>query len=270
MSNLKIIYSSKETVDIERNGKVARFSGDFGLESFRVFASTMKWLSPKAGRGRLVSIAEREEWVEAINEHFANVKDRVFFVEDSGEELPDANEKVAGEERNTLIEKVKKFFRMKSKIISRTYGYGKFEISDLMKVVDLLRGFNILIEVDAVETTSDFFRSVDEADYGHIIGKIHKGFADIYIFDFSDEDLKILLEQMIESNPEILTLHFTKLPVQHMKCLVDSIRAYKCGWIEWTIGIIFDELVAIVTASDGKEQHNALLLKDLDCIFSKA
>jgi hypothetical protein len=53
------------------------------------------------------------------------------------------------------------------------------------------------------------------------------------------------------------------------KFIVESAKIGKRDWIEWTVAIMFDELVAVITASDGKEPNNALLLKGLDRIFSK-
>jgi hypothetical protein len=94
-------------VDIEHDGKIARFWGDLCNVGFAAIASTMEWLSPNSSEP--VSETERNEFMKAVNEHFANVKDRVFFVDDNGKELPDENEKVAVEERNSLVKKVKKF-----------------------------------------------------------------------------------------------------------------------------------------------------------------
>jgi len=82
---MKIVFSSKASVDIEYNGKVARFSGELGAVGFRAIASSMKWLSP--AKGIPVSRIERKKWVEAVNEYYAKNKDRVFFVDDNGKEF---------------------------------------------------------------------------------------------------------------------------------------------------------------------------------------
>ncbi len=81
---MKIEYS-RGHVDIERNGRKARFFGDLGLVGFRAFANTMKWISPKSDEQ--ISPEERNEWMKAVNNHFANIKDRVFFVDDKGNEI---------------------------------------------------------------------------------------------------------------------------------------------------------------------------------------
>lgn len=81
---MNIVYS-KGHVDIEYKGKKARFYGDLGLVGFRAFANTMKWLLPE--KDAPVSQEDRDEWINAINNHFANIKDRVFCVDDNGNEL---------------------------------------------------------------------------------------------------------------------------------------------------------------------------------------
>ena len=81
---MKIEYA-KGHVDIEYSGKKARFFGDLGLNGFCAYVTTMKWMLPE--RDAPVSKAEQEEWINAINSHFAHVKDRILFVDDSGIEL---------------------------------------------------------------------------------------------------------------------------------------------------------------------------------------
>jgi len=43
---MKIFYPNKESVDVDHNGKTARFSGDIGVGGFRAFASSMRWMLP--------------------------------------------------------------------------------------------------------------------------------------------------------------------------------------------------------------------------------
>jgi hypothetical protein len=82
---MKIVCSSKGTVDIEYDGKVARFSGELGIVGFKAIANSMKWLSPK--NNSPVSHAERKKWIDAINEYYAKSKDRIIFVDNSGKEI---------------------------------------------------------------------------------------------------------------------------------------------------------------------------------------
>ena len=83
--DIKVKYSSKECVDIEYKGKTARFTGDEAHIGFRAYASSMKWLLPD--RNAPVSQKDRDEWISAVNNYYANAKDRVFFVDDNGNEL---------------------------------------------------------------------------------------------------------------------------------------------------------------------------------------
>lgn len=78
-------YSSKESIDVEYNSKIARFFGDIVYKGFRACASSMKWLAPK--RDAPVSPEERVEWIALINSHFKSSKNRIFFVDDNGNEL---------------------------------------------------------------------------------------------------------------------------------------------------------------------------------------
>jgi len=77
---MKIFYPNKESVDVDHNGKTARFSGDIGVGGFRAFASSMRWMLPV--RDVPVSDLDRKKWVDDINNHFTGCMERVYFVND--------------------------------------------------------------------------------------------------------------------------------------------------------------------------------------------
>lgn len=83
---IKIIRSSKESVNIDYNGREARFLGDIVHGGFRAFANTMKWVLPHS-KQEPATETEKYEVMMAVTLHFKGVKDRIFFVDDKGDEL---------------------------------------------------------------------------------------------------------------------------------------------------------------------------------------
>lgn len=75
---IKIVFSSKATVDIEYNGKTARFYGELGMIGFRASANSMRWMSPK--RDASVSALQRMELIQAVKMFCAKKKDRVILL----------------------------------------------------------------------------------------------------------------------------------------------------------------------------------------------
>ena len=72
-------------VDIEHNGKVARFAGDLCIKGFAAIASTMKWLQPTENVP--VTESDRLELMRAVREFFKREKNNVYFIDGKGKRL---------------------------------------------------------------------------------------------------------------------------------------------------------------------------------------
>ena len=77
------VSGTKSYVDIECEGKTARFQGELLIHGFEAIASTMEWLSPKPGDQ--VSEEDRVRLISMIQKHFRWKRFKVFFVDDKGE-----------------------------------------------------------------------------------------------------------------------------------------------------------------------------------------
>ena len=64
-------------MDVERDGRIARFYGEHGSGSFLVDPKTMRWLSPAEEEPITQEILE--DWVDAIKKYYKKEKFRVFF-----------------------------------------------------------------------------------------------------------------------------------------------------------------------------------------------
>lgn len=79
------IRGTKCYVDIENNGKVARFWGDLCLHGFSAIASTMEWLSPDASVS--VNDDERNALIKDVMKFCRWRKFKVIFIDDKGKRL---------------------------------------------------------------------------------------------------------------------------------------------------------------------------------------
>ncbi len=78
------ISGTKSYVDIEQNGKTARFWGDLCINGFQAVASTMEWIA--GGNGDKPSDAERTSLMKEVkknhSKHF-----KITFVDDKGKKI---------------------------------------------------------------------------------------------------------------------------------------------------------------------------------------
>lgn len=51
-------------MDVEHDGKTARFDGELGMHGFYAIGQTMRWLPPHDEQP--VTLAERETWIAAV------------------------------------------------------------------------------------------------------------------------------------------------------------------------------------------------------------
>ena len=87
---MKILITSKGSVDIVYKGKKARFYGELGISDFRAVTGSMRWMEPV--KDAPVSEEEREEWLNAIMNHPENNRTRVCFVDDREDDLKRAED----------------------------------------------------------------------------------------------------------------------------------------------------------------------------------
>ena len=77
-----VLFSSKSTIDIKYNGRIARFYGELGLDSFNASAKSMKWMTPQ--KDVLPTETERNEVILAVKQLHYKKRNRVFFVDENG------------------------------------------------------------------------------------------------------------------------------------------------------------------------------------------
>ena len=79
------ITGTRSYIDIENNGKTARFYGELCIDGFAAIASTIKWLPPYENLP--VSETERLSLMRAVREEVKNNEYKVFFTNEKYENL---------------------------------------------------------------------------------------------------------------------------------------------------------------------------------------
>ena len=79
------ITGTRGYIDIEYDGKTARFSGDMCIDGFAAIANTMKWVSPYENLQVLEE--ERLSLMRAVREEVKNNKYKVFFTNEKYEDI---------------------------------------------------------------------------------------------------------------------------------------------------------------------------------------
>ena len=79
------ITGTRGYIDIENDGKVARFSGDLCIDGFAAIACTMKWLPPHDNLP--VTEEERLSLMRAVREEVKDNKYKVFFTNSKYEDI---------------------------------------------------------------------------------------------------------------------------------------------------------------------------------------
>jgi hypothetical protein len=80
-----VLFSSKATIDVEYNGRTARFYGELGLDSFQASAASMKWMTTQ--KDVVPTETERNEVILAVKQLQCKKRNRVFFVDKNGKEI---------------------------------------------------------------------------------------------------------------------------------------------------------------------------------------
>ena len=211
------IRCGKEFVDIERKGRAARFSGDLGQRGFRAHANSMEWICPKSDRQIRVSETERREWVEAISSHFANAKNRVYFIDDLILVFPAPGE--------GALEKKRAGLRKSWKRASLSYTYRKVKASDIVELLSLFNAENIFIKNVNVETDNAFYKSMKEkgTEHARSPNSLVETHTNITILDCIRDKISGVFEETLRSKPEMLIIYVADLSLkQFLYCTRES------------------------------------------------
>ncbi len=79
------ITGTRSYIDIENDGKTARFFGELCIDGFAAIASTMKWLPPHDNQP--ITEYDRISLMKAVVEELKNNENKVFFTNDKYEDL---------------------------------------------------------------------------------------------------------------------------------------------------------------------------------------
>jgi hypothetical protein len=71
------ITGTRKYIDVEYNGKTARFGGELGMKGFYAIANSMKWLSPH--EHLLVTETERATLVKAVLKESEGREFQIYF-----------------------------------------------------------------------------------------------------------------------------------------------------------------------------------------------
>jgi hypothetical protein len=79
------ITGTRGYIDIEHNGRTARFSGELCIDGFAAIASTMKWLPPNDK----LTVTETDciSLMKAVIEELKDNENKVFFTNDRYEDI---------------------------------------------------------------------------------------------------------------------------------------------------------------------------------------
>lgn len=71
------ITGTRSYIDVEHNGKTARFGGELGMKGFYAIANSMKWLPPHEHLP--VTETERDTWVKAVLKESEGREFQIYF-----------------------------------------------------------------------------------------------------------------------------------------------------------------------------------------------
>lgn len=102
------------------------------------------------------------------------------------------------------------------KRVSRAYAYEEAAAEDIIKLLGLFHVENIFIEVINMKKDSDFYKSIQSGKNKHVLfsNPSSKEYADIFIPGCPDGGFTDILDEIIESSPEILIFYLTDLPLE--------------------------------------------------------
>lgn len=120
-----------------------------------------------------------------------------------------------------MIEALKLFQADKkrgAKNFSQDYGYGKAKSSDIMELLSLFHAEGLLIEVIDIRVDSRFCENIENRDVRYVLypnlSSEVQTHTNIIISEYFSESLVGLLDEIIESDPEMLLLSLTDLSLE--------------------------------------------------------
>lgn len=120
---------------------------------------------------------------------------------------------------------MKKLFHKKEKMVERkrikrascAYGFEKIKSEDIIKLSELFQAENVFMEIINLEKDSSFYRSMQSRKNEHVLfsNSSSKAYADIFISKCFGENFTDMLDEIIDSRPEILCFYFTDLSLEN-------------------------------------------------------
>lgn len=71
------ITGTKSDIDVEYNGKTARFDGELGIKGFYAISNSMRWLPPHDKQA--VTLADRMEIIKAVRKESQGRDFQIYF-----------------------------------------------------------------------------------------------------------------------------------------------------------------------------------------------
>ena len=77
--NIKIVFSSKESVDVYFADKIVRIPGELGLGTFLASSKSMKWMKPAHLRDKALSTDEQQDIINLVDKYYKGKKPEIYF-----------------------------------------------------------------------------------------------------------------------------------------------------------------------------------------------
>ena len=71
------ITGTRSDIDVEYNGRTARFDGELGMKGFYAIANSMRWLPPYDKQ--MVTLEERKEVIAAVRKESEGREFQIYF-----------------------------------------------------------------------------------------------------------------------------------------------------------------------------------------------
>lgn len=158
---------------------------------------------------------------------------------------------------------------------SRAYVFERVRPGVIIELLGLFKVENVFMEIFNIEKDSAFYKSIKDREDEYVLLSKHslKSYASIFITENFREEKIGILEEIIDSRPEILTFYLTDLPLEDFLCLCRGRKNFDDKIIETKIAacvfeIMFDENTFSVTL-DKELLRRSDLMPKIDEILIK-
>lgn len=103
-----------------------------------------------------------------------------------------------------------------NKKFCKAYVFEKVRSNEIIKLLSLFPVKNVFMEINNIEKNSSFYNNMlnRKGEKGLFLDLSSKDYADIFIAKRFDENFTDILDEIIESNPEILAFYLTDLSLE--------------------------------------------------------